>query len=43
MWAYAFPSLPEGVYHWFTQEELMASDEVHVHSKWYFDKDKGCL
>jgi colanic acid biosynthesis protein WcaH len=35
------PEEQHGAYYWFTKEKLMASDEVHVHSKWYFDKDKG--
>jgi colanic acid biosynthesis protein WcaH len=30
-------------YHWFTEGELIASDEVHVHSKWYFNNDKGFI
>jgi colanic acid biosynthesis protein WcaH len=37
------PVEQHGSYQWFSEEELMASDEVHVHSKWYFDKDKGFL
>jgi len=37
------PVEQHGDYHWFTEQELMASDQVHVHSKWYFDKDKGFL
>lgn len=30
-------------YHWFSIEELMASKEVHQHSKWYFESTKGFL
>jgi GDP-mannose mannosyl hydrolase len=37
------PDEQHGDYHWFTEGELMTSDQVHVHSKWYFDKDKGFL
>lgn len=36
--------LPEdqhGDYHWFTEQELMTSEQVHIHSKWYFDKTMG--
>ena len=28
---------------WFCETDLMAADDVHLHSKWYFDKDKGFL
>jgi colanic acid biosynthesis protein WcaH len=37
------PAEQHGTYQWFSEEALMTSDEVHVHSKWYFDKDKGFL
>jgi colanic acid biosynthesis protein WcaH len=37
------PDEQHGAYQWFGEDELMASDEVHVHSQWYFDKDKGFL
>jgi colanic acid biosynthesis protein WcaH len=37
------PAEQHGAYRWFSEEELMSFDEVHVHSKWYFDKDKGFL
>jgi colanic acid biosynthesis protein WcaH len=37
------PAEQHGAYQWFSEEELMASGKVHVHSKWYFDKDKGFL
>jgi colanic acid biosynthesis protein WcaH len=37
------PVEQHGAYQWFSEEELMTSDEVHVHSKWYFDKDKTFL
>ncbi len=30
-------------YCWLTQTELLAAENVHVHSKWYFEKDKGFL
>ena len=38
-----FPVEQHGDYQWLTEDELMASNEVHVHSKWYFDKDKGFM
>ncbi|OBS93550.1 GDP-mannose mannosyl hydrolase [Vibrio cyclitrophicus] len=25
-------------YHWYKQEELLTSDKVHIHTKWYFKK-----
>ena len=37
------PEEQHGAYRWFLEEDLMASDQVHIHSKWYFDKDKGFL
>jgi colanic acid biosynthesis protein WcaH len=37
------PAEQHDAYQWFLEEELMASGKVHVHSKWYFDKDKGFL
>jgi colanic acid biosynthesis protein WcaH len=37
------PAEQHGAYQWFSEEALMTSDEVHVHSKWYFDKDKAFL
>jgi colanic acid biosynthesis protein WcaH len=38
-----FPVEQHDAYQWFSEEELMASEKVHVHSKWYFDKGKGFL
>jgi colanic acid biosynthesis protein WcaH len=35
------PAEQHGAYQWISEEALMTSDEVHVHSKWYFDKNKG--
>ena len=35
------PEEQHGAYSWFTEDQLMASDEVHTHTKWYLDKDKG--
>jgi colanic acid biosynthesis protein WcaH len=35
------PAEQHGAYQWFSEEELMDSEKVHVHSKWYFDKGKG--
>lgn len=37
------PEEQHGAYQWFSENELMTSEEVHIHSKWYFDKDKGFL
>lgn len=37
------PEEQHGAYQWFSENELMTSEKVHVHSKWYFDKDKGFL
>ena len=39
----ALPKEQHGEYHWFSEDELLASDEVHDHSKWYFDKTKGYI
>jgi colanic acid biosynthesis protein WcaH len=30
-------------YQWFNETDLIASENVHLHSKWYFDKDQGFL
>ena len=30
-------------YRWLTEEEFIASEEVHVHSRWYLDNTKGYL
>ena len=27
-------------YEWFEEKELIANENVHTHSKWYFQKDK---
>jgi hypothetical protein len=40
---HTLPAEPHGAYQSFSEEALMTSDEVPVHSKWYFDKDKGFL
>jgi colanic acid biosynthesis protein WcaH len=37
------PAEQHGAYQWFAEDVLIASKFVHVHSKWYFDKDKGFL
>ena len=37
------PSEQHGEYAWFEEQALLSSDEVHVHSKWYFDDTKGFL
>lgn len=39
-------SLPEqqhNDYCWQSEAELLTNPEVHIHSKWYFQKDKGFL
>lgn len=38
-----FPEEQHGAYKWFSENELMASGSVHVHSKWYFDTSKGFM
>ncbi len=38
-----FPQEQHYGFCWFSVPELMASDKVHIHTKWYFDKDKGFL
>jgi len=30
-------------YRWLSETELLAAPNVHVHSKWYFETDKGFL
>ena len=30
-------------YRWLSEADLLAADDVHLYSKWYFDKDKGFL
>lgn len=35
------PDEQHDAYQWFCEDDLMASDQVHIHSKWYFDKEKG--
>ena len=37
------PAEQHGAYHWFSEEALMNSEKVHLHSKWYFDKSKGFI
>lgn len=37
------PKEQHGEYRWFSEDELLASVEVHDHSKWYFDKTKGFI
>lgn len=37
------PAEQHGSYKWFSEDELMNSNDVHVHSKWYFVDDKGFL
>ena len=39
----ALSSLPleqHASYQWFDERELLINDSVHMHSKWYFQKDK---
>lgn len=35
------PDEQHDAYQWFSEGDLMASDQVHVHSKWYFDNSMG--
>jgi colanic acid biosynthesis protein WcaH len=37
------PVEQHGAYQWFSESGLLTSEEVHIHSKWYFNKDKGFL
>ena len=30
-------------YRWMSECDLLAASDVHIHSKWYFDKNKGYL
>ncbi|MEY8216253.1 MAG: NUDIX domain-containing protein, partial [Colwellia sp.] len=34
------PITQHNEYQWFSQEELLNHDEVHIHTKWYFQDDK---
>jgi len=39
-----FDSIPKQQHHayrWFSEPELLASKKVHLHSQWYFQKNKG--
>lgn len=36
-----FPVLQHSAYRWLSESELLADTQVHLHSKWYFDSDKG--
>ena len=38
-----FPKDQHSAYQWMAESELLLSDKVHVHSKWYFEKDKGFI
>lgn len=33
----ALPSAQHNAYKWMSQSEILASDSVHIHTKWYFD------
>jgi colanic acid biosynthesis protein WcaH len=37
------PVEQHGAYKWFSEGELLTSEEVHIHSKWYFDDNFGYL
>ena len=39
----ALPKDQHEDYRWLSETELLAAPNVHVHSKWYFNKDKGFL
>ena len=41
-----YSSLPyeqHNEYQWLSEEEFKSSEHVHLHSRWYVDKDKGFL
>ncbi|WP_221800286.1 GDP-mannose mannosyl hydrolase [Oceanobacter mangrovi] len=35
------PKEQHNEYQWLYEDELLGSDSVHLHSKWYFQQDKG--
>jgi colanic acid biosynthesis protein WcaH len=35
------PQDQHSAYKWLTPTELLSDDMVHIHTKWYFDSDKG--
>ena len=35
------PVLQHSAYRWLSEPDLLADSQVHVHSKWYFDSEKG--
>lgn len=37
----ALPKGQHGEYRWWKQDELLQSDEVHLHSQWYLDPSMG--
>jgi len=39
----ALPYEQHNEYRWLSEGEFVASEEVHVHSRWYVDKGKGFL
>ncbi|MGB0732766.1 MAG: GDP-mannose mannosyl hydrolase [Pontibacterium sp.] len=39
--ALVLPMAQHNDYKWFTIEELLSSDEVHIHTKWYFQENKA--
>ena len=36
----SLPIEQHSVYKWFSETELLENEKVHIHSKWYFQKDK---
>ena len=37
---YPLPKEQHSSYQWFSEEELLNNESVHLHTKWYFQKDK---
>ena len=37
---FSLPDIQHSDYKWFEEDELLQSDEVHDHTKWYFMKNK---
>ncbi|MBF7072219.1 GDP-mannose mannosyl hydrolase [Glaciecola sp. MH2013] len=36
----SLPVVQHNDYHWFSEDMLLDDDDVHLHTKWYFQKDK---
>jgi len=37
----SFPIDQHNQYSWFSESELLVSPDVHMHTKWYFERDRG--